>query len=80
MPHHDGVLFLEGPASSEIVRNHTPHVLDDVFVDLFNFVLPRHRLVDGGAGERMRKSIEPVIVHRIIVEKLYQITLLQLSQ
>ena len=80
MAHHDRVLFLEVPIRGKVIGHRVAHIVNDFLVDFFCLVLPGHGLVDGRSGERMRESVELVIAHGVVIQKLDHVSLLQLCK
>ena len=80
MAHHNHVLFLEGPSCCVVEQNVVFHVVDNLLVDVLDFPLPRHTLVDRGSRERMREPIKAIIACVVIIDEFDHISLFQHAQ
>ena len=80
MPHHNHILLLERPSSCVVINHGVFHILYNLLVYVLDLPLPRHTLIYGRACEWVRESVESVILHSIIIDKLDHIAFLKLVQ
>ena len=77
---HDHVFSLKRPACRVIIYHSVFHVLNYFLMNVLNFPLPRHALVDRHSGERMREPVKSVVLHIVIVDEFYHVSLFELTQ
>ena len=64
------VFLVERPACRIVVNHRVLHILYYLQVYVFDLPLPWHALVDSGSGEGVRKPVEPIVQHIVVIDQL----------